>query len=136
MHSVPLYLQFYHILLVGIIIITRTGVSELRCPALTSLFECKRQKISLIFCKHNCIELSHGPESKMFMQDIIIIDIEERREQINPTSPLADHDPRWTAEPDDPRGQPAGRSGVENPKSAAMVLYISDNNKKRTKETS
>ena len=27
------------------------------------LFEFYRQKIDLIFCKHNCIGLPHGPES-------------------------------------------------------------------------
>ena len=41
---------------------TRTGVSELRDLGLFGLSAIDKQ-LALIFCKHNCIGLPHGPES-------------------------------------------------------------------------
>ena len=43
---------------------TRKEVPELS-EAHFSLFECLRQKLGLIFCKHSCIGFPLGPESEM-----------------------------------------------------------------------
>ena len=39
--------------------ISRIGVPDFR------LFQCYRQTVDLLFCTHNCIGLSHGPEPYM-----------------------------------------------------------------------